>query len=300
MDIDRIRECVDLSKTLSFTQTSKNLFITQSVLSKHVSALERELGFPIFKRTKRSVALTPLGKIFVEGSIPIVAAYDAMIDQVHTAKDQLPTALRIGYLRGAIGSSIPLIQSIFATHYPDIDVDYITYEFCDLDEALASDAIDIAVGKLSKQSALSSYDYEVLFEDCYFAACDLRHPLSEKPSVAPSDFRGLTVALPASSFYTDDSETITAYLQPEAHQITIKHNVRDINSLPILAQSRDWIGITFGHLAHLYNDELALIPLEGLDLSVSFAVVWKKERTNEAVRKWASIARAALAHQGRA
>ena len=296
MDIDRIRECIEVSETLNFTKASRNLFIAQSVLSKHISSVERELGFTVFERTKRSVALTPLGQLFIDGSKPVIEAYDSMIHQLYDARDEVPDSLRIGYLRGAVGSSIPTIQSRFALFFPDIETDYITYEFNEIDEALATDRIDIAVAKIPRDDPRGPYEYRALFDDRYFLACDIRHPLSEKTSLSPSDLRGLTVALPAASFYTDDSEAIAEYLQTESNAITIKHNIRDINSLPILTQSHDWIGITFGHLARLYSRELALIPLDDFDVIVSFGVIWKRQRANRAIRKWADVAQEIVAN----
>ena len=47
MNIDNLRECVDLARTLSFTQTAQRYFITQPVLSKHVANVEKELGLSL-------------------------------------------------------------------------------------------------------------------------------------------------------------------------------------------------------------------------------------------------------------
>ncbi len=52
MNIDNLRECVDLARTLSFTQTAQRYFITQPVLSKHVANVEKELGIEIFLRER--------------------------------------------------------------------------------------------------------------------------------------------------------------------------------------------------------------------------------------------------------
>lgn len=62
MNIDNLRECVDLARTLSFTQTAQRYFITQPVLSKHVANVEKELGIEIFLRGKNGVHLTGIGR----------------------------------------------------------------------------------------------------------------------------------------------------------------------------------------------------------------------------------------------
>ena len=56
---------VTTAEHLNFTSAANQLFITQSGLSKHISKMEQELGFPLFTREKRSVELTPAGKAFL-------------------------------------------------------------------------------------------------------------------------------------------------------------------------------------------------------------------------------------------
>lgn len=300
MDISRLRECIDLARTLNFTRSAENLFIAQSVLSKHIASVERELGFPVFERTKRSVKLTKLGAVFIDGAIPVVEAFDDMMFALETSKESSLRSLKVGYLKGAAGRQIPYIQSGFANSYPEVEVEYITYEFAKVAEALRFDEVDVAIAKLPRSLQSEEYDFKPLFEDRYFAACDIRHPLSELEKIRPEDLRGMTVALPASGFYTDDNEAIASFLDPKANGIELKHAVRDVNSLSILAQSQDWIGITFGHLKELYKDELALIPLDAFELTVTFGVVWKKRRESEVLRKWVEAAEVVFQKEAKA
>ena len=58
MRIEYLQECIDLAKTLSFTQTAKNFYLTQSVLSKHIAQLETELGVTLFLMLSVSFAIT--------------------------------------------------------------------------------------------------------------------------------------------------------------------------------------------------------------------------------------------------
>ena len=50
----------------SFSKAAQKLFISQPSLSAMVKKHERELGFPIFDRSKNPLALTPEGAIYVE------------------------------------------------------------------------------------------------------------------------------------------------------------------------------------------------------------------------------------------
>jgi DNA-binding transcriptional LysR family regulator len=51
-----------LARTLSFTGTAQELFLSQQAVSQRISRLERELGFPLFVRNRNYVKLTKAGE----------------------------------------------------------------------------------------------------------------------------------------------------------------------------------------------------------------------------------------------
>lgn len=65
MEINYIKEFVVLAETENYLEASQSLFISQSSLSKHIQAMEKELGVSLFDRTTRKVRLNEAGKIFL-------------------------------------------------------------------------------------------------------------------------------------------------------------------------------------------------------------------------------------------
>ena len=50
----------------SFSAVAEEKFISQSAISQQVQALERELGFRLLERKKRTFTLTPAGEYFYQ------------------------------------------------------------------------------------------------------------------------------------------------------------------------------------------------------------------------------------------
>jgi len=75
-------------ETGSFSAAADEHYISQSSLSKKIIALEKELGFPLFDRSKRKVFLTVAGEVFLEHARKINLAYKAMIVDLNGYKSE--------------------------------------------------------------------------------------------------------------------------------------------------------------------------------------------------------------------
>ena len=76
MTLDVMREYIVFAKHLNFSHAALELNLTQSTLSKHIAALEKELGFPVVTRG-RELQFTAQGKAFLESAQKVVHLYDA-------------------------------------------------------------------------------------------------------------------------------------------------------------------------------------------------------------------------------
>ncbi len=65
MEIQYVREFLSLTETGSYFETAEQTFITTSSLSRHIKALESEMGVTLFDRTTRKVTLNRYGKLFL-------------------------------------------------------------------------------------------------------------------------------------------------------------------------------------------------------------------------------------------
>ena len=112
-----------VANTLNFTEAAQQLFMTQQAVSKHISALEDELGFPILIRRPHSVKLTEAGergRVFFQD---ILQRTNDFLESERELQRRRSKALRIGYNNWLeFGKAISDAQTIFHSNRPDISI----------------------------------------------------------------------------------------------------------------------------------------------------------------------------------
>jgi DNA-binding transcriptional LysR family regulator len=118
--LDLLRGFEAAARYLSFTRAAEEMFLTQSALSRQISALEEQLGTPLFERRHRELRLTDAGQI-----LQVTAR--AMLDELTQAvarirRDQATQPLTVSTnLPFAALWLIPRL-SRFRERHPEIDV----------------------------------------------------------------------------------------------------------------------------------------------------------------------------------
>ena len=79
MEIKQVQYFLTVAEAGSFSVAAEDLYISQSSLSKQIIALEKELGIPLFDRSKRKIALTPAGETYLKHARNIHAEYQVLM-----------------------------------------------------------------------------------------------------------------------------------------------------------------------------------------------------------------------------
>ncbi len=82
--------------TLNFSETSRQLFISQSAVSQSIKTLERRLGQTLFSRSTKKVQLTPAGQILLKHIEPAVNLIQRGENQLSDIKNSGLGQLHIG------------------------------------------------------------------------------------------------------------------------------------------------------------------------------------------------------------
>ena len=80
MNLQQLRQIVEVEKTANITQAAKNLFMGQPNLSKSIKELESEIGITLFTRTAKGVEPTSEGLEFLQYAHGVLLKMDELIE----------------------------------------------------------------------------------------------------------------------------------------------------------------------------------------------------------------------------
>lgn len=140
--LQSMRLFVRVANSDSFSAAGRAFGLSPASVSRHVNALETQLGVRLVHRTSRQLALTEAGQLYLQKATRILADIDALTEQVaqHQAR---PRGLLHVHTRVAIGRDYlgPLLPG-FLARYPEVTVKlFLTEEPRDL----IGNNIDIAI-----------------------------------------------------------------------------------------------------------------------------------------------------------
>src|SRR5690606_31459777 len=135
-----------LAEELHFGRTAERLRRSQARVSQTIKKLERRIGAPLFERTSRRVALTPLGARLRDDLRPLYEGMDDAVARAVAAARGVDGVLRVGFLGS--GALTAAILSTFRARHPGCQVRMRETHFADPLGPLRSGEVDVLITRL--------------------------------------------------------------------------------------------------------------------------------------------------------
>jgi DNA-binding transcriptional LysR family regulator len=201
-----------VAEHLHFGRAAEALITAQPSLSRQILQLEDELGVKLFERSKRRVALTSAGEIFLADARRVSQAVDAAVRHVRESADGTRGELRIAYVSGAMMMKLPAVLREYRHRYPNVQVVPHAMPYPEHIAALRSGTIDIAWSIAVPAPDIAS---QVVRRDAFLVVLPDDHPLAESEVIEPKQLRGESLVVIARSIspvlYDDAMERCLLY-----------------------------------------------------------------------------------------
>jgi molybdate transport repressor ModE-like protein len=193
LDVRRMRVLREVAARGSFSAAAEALSFTQSAVSQHVAALEREAGTQLVERRRSGVRLTEAGRV-------LVGHADAILARIESAEEDLAAlaGLRGGRLRlmsfQSGGATLaPRAVAAFHERHPQVELSMLEAEPDEAGERLRAGDVDLAlVYDHESTPGLLAPGLELchLLDDRYDAILPADHELAGRARLSLADLAG--------------------------------------------------------------------------------------------------------------
>lgn len=189
----RLKVFYSVAKHLSFTQASKELYISQPAITKHIRELESLYGVRLFDRMGNKISLTDAGKLMLEHCEQILAAYRRLEYDMNLLKNEWTGDLRLGASTTISQYVLPPILARFTEKYPKVNVTLMDTNSRNIEQALQNHDIDL--GLVEGVFRLPSLKYEPFLHDELVPVVGTQSKLAKKDEIGLDELQQLPLVL---------------------------------------------------------------------------------------------------------
>lgn len=261
-----------VAKTLSFSEASRRLFVTQGTLSQQIQQLENEIGAQLFDRTRHSVVLTEAGEELLPLAVRTIEDSEVCSNRMRDLKGALTGTLRIGTTHSFSALLTGTVKN-FVKEHPGVSLRIRSETASDLIDLLRDKELDLALA-FKPAMAYDEIESEPLFKTQLSAVMRADHPLASSRYLTMADLENHRLVLPGKGLQA--RRVFDRYLGLDTRGMKVADEVNDPNLIMDIVQSTNLITV-ISSLASYYRQNLVAIPLDGGRISMLGCVHRLKE-----------------------
>ena len=137
LNLRALRTVAEVARSGSLSRAAATLGVAQSAASRHLAEVERALGGPLFHRTGRGVAPTPLGLEALPRLQALLAEADALTLSLREAAGAAGGPVTLGLVPSLSGALASALWAALAQQHPQLQLQVREGYSGDLETALA-------------------------------------------------------------------------------------------------------------------------------------------------------------------
>ncbi|SEK72483.1 transcriptional regulator, LysR family [Stigmatella aurantiaca] len=288
MELRHLRYFAVLAEELHFARAAKRLRIGQPALSMQLKALEEELETRLLERTRRHVALTEAGRLFLEQARQLLEHAERAAQIAKRAGRGELGRIGIGYSVNAAYSGI-LAKTLKAFRQRAPDVELLLHELHPHDQIEALLEGRIQAGFITAPSQRLPPELTAVRVGAWplRVAVPSGHPLAQRDRVSPSTLREESFIDYAGS---KDEQGLPALQRIMGFAPHIRYRGTSIMAVISLVAAGLGAALVPSSIVTLHlDDNVVFLPLTGVTEMMEMIVAYRRDERAPAVRAFCEI-----------
>ncbi len=186
--ITQIHYIVTVERLKHFGKAAEACHVSQPSLSAQIHKVEEEIGFPIFDRNKKPIAVTSRGVSFIEQAKTVLREHTKLLTISKHSQTELMGPISLGIIPTVSPYITPYFLGHFAKKYPKIQLQIEELKTENILRALKNNELD--VGLLATPLKEPQLIEKPIYYEDFMVYINASHPLSKKKIVNEHDLDG--------------------------------------------------------------------------------------------------------------
>jgi len=289
MELSYLKEFITLSETGNYLEAAEELYISQPSLSRHIKAMEDELGTQLFTRSTRRVSLSEFGRVFLPYATRIVKLQEEYEEKLFQYKSGFQDTLSIGSIPSLAQYGILDELVRFRSEEPSYSLNLIEADPIRLESMVRDGELELAFTRCGaeppEQLTLIPYTSDVLV-----AVVSDEHPLAERKQIALKDLKNEILLTLSNDTYM--YRLCTQVCRKAGFEPKIGHTGRRSDNL--LAMAAKGMGVALLTRSPIAGSTIEHIHMLNIvpKVETSIALVYRKgSRLSPAAKAFAALIR---------
>ena len=292
MELRHLRYFITVATELHFGHAAKKLRIAQPPLSKQIQDLEKELGFELFTRSKRSIALTPAGQAFLIEVNQIFQQLDRAIDiGSKTSRGELGQ-ISIGFVGSATYNILPVMLQQFRDRYPDVQIEL--HELTTDRQLIWLREGRIDIGLIRPPIAEPDLASQVIFQESLVVAVPNNHHLATAESIELSALAAEPFILFPRELAPGLYDPIISICQAAGFSPQVVQECIQMQTIVSLVSANMGVSILPASIQEVQRQGVVYKPLlyntSSVDKLATIAIVWRLNDRSPTIHRLLEIA----------
>jgi LysR family transcriptional regulator, low CO2-responsive transcriptional regulator len=185
VNIERLFVFLDVTQTLSFSETAQRLHVSQPTVSKNIHDLENELGVKLFERTGAKPRLTEAGRALLPWARKLVIQSNELEDIARSINQDVTGSLMIACTTTAGKYILPQLAARFRQQYPQVRI---SIPSCTQEDVI-SHLLErnFHLGVVSREIYTPGFESQEFFNDFITLIVPANHPWTMRSSIEPDE-----------------------------------------------------------------------------------------------------------------
>lgn len=289
MNIDSLKCFILVAENLSFARAAESLYKTQPAVTKQISALEQEIGVPLFIRSTRHVELTPAGMSFYKDAKDLVQNSQLAIKRAQR-QNASSSAISIGLSNPTVLFYLSSILSSFHNEHPDTQPNIQVLSYKTAQSLFMENRFDVLFFYKENMTPKTGINFKEIKKDSFVCLMPAGHPLEQKDLISIQDLTDtpIIVCNPL------NAPLSTASFQQKLLERRSSEGVFYCDSIEIahcMVASGMGVSVLPGNLC-LKTSNFVTVPIDS-KAQLSFGVFYHKHSTNPALKSFLKLVTAA-------